>query len=100
VRAIVSCLAAPYDEVMGVFSPRKMLMLGALSITACAGALKLLGLPPEATRNTPPVELASKALQVGASAPNFELPSTIGKVSLAALLSQGRVVLVFYRGQW
>jgi peroxiredoxin len=41
------------------------------------------------------------ALQVGESAPSFELPNARGQdVELNALLASGPVVLVFYRGAW
>lgn len=42
-----------------------------------------------------------KALKVGDTAPNFELPSASGEtVELSTLLAQGPVVLTFYRGGW
>ena len=41
------------------------------------------------------------ALEVGATAPEFTLPDARGgDVSLTALLAEGPVVLVFYRGAW
>ncbi|MEV6766749.1 peroxiredoxin-like family protein [Streptomyces sp. NPDC051105] len=44
---------------------------------------------------------AKRALAVGARAPHFSLPSATGRtVALEALLSQGPVVLTFYRGAW
>lgn len=44
---------------------------------------------------------ASKALAVGAEIPRFELPDHNGKrVSSAALLAKGRLVLSFIRGRW
>jgi peroxiredoxin len=40
-------------------------------------------------------------LQLGASAPNFTLPNTLGQsVELAQRLRSGPVVLAFYRGAW
>nr|SCO70314.1 Reductase [Streptomyces argillaceus] len=44
---------------------------------------------------------AERALAVGAHAPRFTLPSATGRtVSLDALLTDGPVVLTFYRGAW
>ena len=45
--------------------------------------------------------LAARALKVGAAAPDFILPDAQGgPVRLRALLDQGPVVVVFYRGGW
>ncbi|MBX2863222.1 MAG: AhpC/TSA family protein [Leptolyngbyaceae cyanobacterium MAG.088] len=45
--------------------------------------------------------LATQALTVGDTAPNFELPDATGKVvRLSELLKQGPVVINFYRGEW
>ena len=44
---------------------------------------------------------ASNALKEGVQAPDFTLPDTRGNaVSLSHLLSQGPVVVTFFRGQW
>ncbi|MEV0371185.1 peroxiredoxin-like family protein [Streptomyces sp. NPDC050636] len=44
---------------------------------------------------------AERALDVGASAPGFSLPSADGRtVTLDGLLADGPVVLTFYRGAW
>jgi peroxiredoxin len=44
---------------------------------------------------------AGKALKEGAQAPDFTLPAALGKaVRLSHLLTQGPVVIAFYRGQW
>lgn len=44
---------------------------------------------------------ASRALKVGDKAPEFTLPDVAGnQVSLAALLQQGPLVVVFLRGRW
>ncbi|TJZ50350.1 AhpC/TSA family protein [Streptomyces piniterrae] len=44
---------------------------------------------------------AERALQVGATAPSFSLPTATGRtVTLDALLKDGPVVLTFYRGAW
>jgi peroxiredoxin len=44
---------------------------------------------------------AEKALKEGAQAPDFTLPDARGlAVTLSHLLSQGPVVITFYRGQW
>lgn len=43
----------------------------------------------------------SDALDIGQSAPGFDLPNPDGEqVSLAGLLAQGPVVVTFYRGSW
>lgn len=45
--------------------------------------------------------IVNTSLQVGANAPDFELPDPTGKrVKLSALLANGPVVLNFYRGEW
>ena len=45
--------------------------------------------------------ITNAALQVGDTAPHFQLPDTQGHaVSLDSLLQAGPVVLTFYRGHW
>jgi hypothetical protein len=45
--------------------------------------------------------LQERALKAGDAAPNFTLPAQDGRlVASQALLAQGPVVLVFYRGMW
>lgn len=45
--------------------------------------------------------LRAGALEVGATAPDFTLPSDAGApVTLRGLLARGPVVLSFFRGQW
>lgn len=45
--------------------------------------------------------LASKAVNVGDKAPDFSLSNTSGtKISLSELLTNGPVVLSFFRGRW
>jgi peroxiredoxin len=45
--------------------------------------------------------LAAKSLALGSRAPEFSLPDHNGNmVSLAELLSRGRLVLCFFRGRW
>ena len=47
------------------------------------------------------IDFAARAPQVGDQAPNFALPDQRGEeVRLSALLRAGRVVLIFYRGEW
>lgn len=47
------------------------------------------------------VDYAARAPKVGDRAPGFTLPDQLGRrVSLAAELQQGPVVLIFYRGEW
>jgi hypothetical protein len=45
--------------------------------------------------------IAQQAKQVGDQAPRFRLPDTNGRrVNLAQRLTQGPVVITFYRGVW
>ena len=45
--------------------------------------------------------IADGSLQVGAKAPDFELPNPTGqRIKLSTLLADGPVVLSFYRGEW
>ncbi len=45
--------------------------------------------------------IADRALTVGDKAPDFSLPNVGGEqVRLSSLLSEGPVVLAFYRGNW
>jgi peroxiredoxin len=45
--------------------------------------------------------IAKNALQVGAKAPDFRLPEARGGIqSLSSLLSEGPVIVTFYRGGW
>lgn len=55
----------------------------------------------EAIEQAKRFEQGADALELGATAPDFELPNQNGKVtSLAALLGKGPVVVTFYRGSW
>lgn len=55
----------------------------------------------EATQELAASGLLKRVLAVGATAPDFELPNATGTmVRLSELLSQGPVVLNFYRGEW
>ncbi|MFD1016182.1 peroxiredoxin-like family protein [Winogradskyella rapida] len=46
-------------------------------------------------------QLGKHALKIGEKAANFELPNPLGAaIKLTDLLSQGPVVLTFYRGSW
>ena len=64
--------------------------------------------PPEAvevmqraTQDLKNSGILDKVLKVGESAPEFSLPDENGKlVELKGLLTQGPVVISFYRGQW
>jgi hypothetical protein len=57
--------------------------------------------PPHARRLEPPPGIESRAIPVGAEAPDFSLNDTHGRpFSLAAQLQHGAVVIVFYRGHW
>src|SRR4051812_6565731 len=43
----------------------------------------------------------SKALQVGATLPEFKLPNAVGKeINSKDLLAQGPLLISFYRGDW
>ena len=79
----------------------RWLMLPALLLTGCAVVLKAAGYPPYATRTAPPPGLATKALAVGAAAPEFTLATSEGgSWALGEAVREGPVVLVFYRGAW
>ena len=64
--------------------------------------------PPEAvavmqkaTEDLKNSRILDKVLKVGESAPEFSLPNENGNlVELKNLLSQGPLVISFYRGQW
>ena len=59
------------------------------------------GFPLGGARDSPPPGLAEKALPLGAAAPDFTLPDAHGQpIQLSALLRQGPVVALFYRGRW
>jgi len=65
------------------------MMTGMLMLMAAA-------LPPNPTRESPPLGIEARALPVGAAAPHFTLPDAHGgQWSL-----HGPAVLVFYRGHW
>ena len=54
-----------------------------------------------ATANLASSGILEAAISTGATAPDFTLPNATGAtVQLSQLLSQGPVVLSFYRGQW
>jgi len=55
----------------------------------------------ESTKRLIESGIAEKALKVGDKAPDFTLPNATGEdISLATLLSEGAVVINFYRGAW
>ena len=64
--------------------------------------------PPEAvavmqkaTEDLKNSRILDKVLKIGESAPDFSLPNENGNlVELKSLLSQGPLVISFYRGQW
>ena len=54
-----------------------------------------------ATASLEASQLAERSLAVGAAAPDFSLPDAKGdRVVLSKLLTEGQVVLSFYRGGW
>lgn len=65
-------------------------------------------IPPEvgevmaaATKKLAESGLADKALQPGEKIPVFELPNAAGQlISSASMLSNGPLILSFYRGAW
>jgi peroxiredoxin len=60
-----------------------------------------IALMNRATDSLRTAEIVGQALQEGARAPNFRLLNAQGgSVELNALLRQGPVALLFYRGQW
>lgn len=55
----------------------------------------------DAIRQAKAFQQGANALTVGQNAPNFELPNPNGEtVSLEHLLTQGPVIVTFYRGSW
>ena len=58
--------------------------------------------PANARRPTPPPNIDRSALAVGATVPAIELAEASGKPWTLAneLTRHGRVILVFYRGDW
>lgn len=55
----------------------------------------------EAINNAKSFQEGANAIQVGQKAPHFALPNQENKsIALEALLSQGPVVVTFYRGDW
>lgn len=55
----------------------------------------------EAINNAKAFQEGANAIQVGQKAPHFALPNQENKsIALEALLSQGPVVVTFYRGDW
>lgn len=81
-------------------APRR-LVLGSLGLAASGLATLALAVPPNPTRPTAPPGIERRALAVGARAPQLSLPSTAGeRWDLGAALAKGRVVLLFYRGDW
>ena len=91
--------------------PAALALLLAAALSACAEPDAPLS-PPEASAEAPSAapadtmgitaEMAEgRALGVGETAPDFELPGVDGRpVRLASLLERGPVVLTFYRGAW
>ncbi len=71
-----------------------LLLAGSCLATAAAAA-------PNPARTPAPSGVEGRALGVGAKAPVFSLPSTAGgRWELGSALAKGRVVLLFYRGDW
>ena len=82
-------------------------LAGLLVLAACTEPEAPPASPPEApparadTMEVTAEMAANRALNVGETAPDFELPDVDGQpVRLAALLARGPVVLTFYRGAW
>ena len=62
---------------------------------------ELLALAGAEIKNLADAGLASRALKVGAKAPDFSLPDAHGKVvELSSILARGPAVVTFYRGGW
>ena len=62
---------------------------------------EIIAIHDRATQELHASGLASRILQVGATAPPFELPDRNGKVVHSAdLLALGRLVVSFFRGRW
>lgn len=60
-----------------------------------------LAVMDKATRDLEQSGILAKCLKVGDLAPDFVLPNAENKpVSLAELLTKGRVIVSFYRGGW
>jgi peroxiredoxin len=74
----------------------KLLLIFTL-FSGCTWSKPEYKFPPEARRKTPPKELQSAALKVGAQAPQVVLASTAGEWSSQ---SKDPIVYVFYRGSW
>lgn len=63
--------------------------------------VEALAVMDEATAEVAASGIAGSSLGVGAKVPDFALPDATGtKVSLSSLLTEGPVVLAFYRGGW
>jgi hypothetical protein len=77
---------------------RLVLVLSALVLSGCPALLKTAGYPPYATRKAPPTGLEASALAVGAHAPEFTLSGSTHEPFSSR--GKGRLVLVFYRGDW
>jgi hypothetical protein len=69
--------------------------------SGCAGMFRAMGLPPNPARETLPPGIETRALAVGADAPEFSLLSATGDHwTLSEKRQSGPVVLAFYRGHW
>jgi len=80
---------------------KRTVILSACLLVGCGAMFKMMGLPPNPTRESPPPGISEKALAVGSHAPELSLPALSGSTwSLQGALAKGPVVLVFYRGHW
>ena len=66
--------------------------------------LRRLRRPPRCTATSKTfgaTGIKDRVLEVGESAPDFDLGATDGRVlSLESLVTRGPVILTFYRGRW
>lgn len=78
------------------------LMALVVAQASCSPFYRMMGYPPEVTREEAPPEIVKSALPVGASLPmDVSLTDDTGKpVDFAAVKAKGGLVLLAYRGDW